>query len=106
MAIPGLPGGFIIYQGHLFPLNGHLWTQAFPVLGPFARRLRLPSAGRVELHLVDHWGAPNVPLLRRGRVAAWLGLAHRLAPDPVVGGFFGESALWMEEIRRNPAETP
>ena len=24
MAIPGLPGGLIIYQGHLFPLNGHL----------------------------------------------------------------------------------
>ena len=25
MAIPGLPGGLIIYQGHLFPLKGHLW---------------------------------------------------------------------------------
>ena len=24
MAIPGLPGGLIIYQGHLFTLNGHL----------------------------------------------------------------------------------
>ena len=24
MAIPGLPGGLIIYQGHLFPLKGHL----------------------------------------------------------------------------------
>ena len=24
MAIPGLPGGVIIYQGHLFPLKGHL----------------------------------------------------------------------------------
>ena len=22
---PGLPGGLIIYQGHLFPLKGHLW---------------------------------------------------------------------------------
>ena len=21
---PGLPGGLIIYQGHLFPLKGHL----------------------------------------------------------------------------------
>ena len=24
MVIPGLPGGLIIYQGHLFPLEGHL----------------------------------------------------------------------------------
>ena len=24
MAIPGLPGGLIIYQGHLFPLKGRL----------------------------------------------------------------------------------
>ena len=24
-AIPGLPGGLIIYQGHLFALNGHFW---------------------------------------------------------------------------------
>ena len=25
MAIPGLPGSLIIYQGHLFALKGHLW---------------------------------------------------------------------------------
>ena len=25
MAIPGLPGSLIIYQGHLFPLKGYLW---------------------------------------------------------------------------------
>ena len=24
MAIPGLPGGLVIYQGHLFPLKGHM----------------------------------------------------------------------------------
>ena len=29
---PGVLGGFIIYQGHLFPLKGHLW------LGPFGER--------------------------------------------------------------------
>ena len=23
----GLPGGLIIYQGHSFPLKGHLWSQ-------------------------------------------------------------------------------
>ena len=22
---PGLPGGLIVYQGHLFALKGHLW---------------------------------------------------------------------------------
>ena len=27
MAIPGLPGGLIIYQGHLFPLKGHPWAE-------------------------------------------------------------------------------
>ena len=30
MAIPGLPGGLIIYQGHPFPLKGHMgitWFQ-------------------------------------------------------------------------------
>ena len=26
---PGLPGGLIIYQGHLFPLKGHLWFPQF-----------------------------------------------------------------------------
>ncbi|CAJ1354681.1 unnamed protein product [Effrenium voratum] len=39
-------------------LSHHLWR----------RSARLRGQGRVELHLVDHWGAPNVPLLRRGRV--------------------------------------
>ena len=29
MAIPGLPGGLIIYQGHLFPLKGHLCASFF-----------------------------------------------------------------------------
>ena len=24
---PGLPGGLIIYQGHLFPLKGHLCSE-------------------------------------------------------------------------------
>ena len=27
MAIPGLPGNFIIYQGHLFALKGHFCLQ-------------------------------------------------------------------------------
>ena len=26
---PALPGGLIIYQGHLFPLKGHLWQPEF-----------------------------------------------------------------------------
>ena len=26
---PGLPGGLIIHQGHLFPLKGHLWQWSF-----------------------------------------------------------------------------
>ena len=26
---PGLPGALIIYQGHLFPLKGHLWLQIY-----------------------------------------------------------------------------
>ena len=26
---PGLPGGLIIYQGHLFPLKGHLCRESF-----------------------------------------------------------------------------
>ena len=35
---PGLPGGFIIYQGHLFPLKGHLWSGASPTdFRPFRR---------------------------------------------------------------------
>ena len=29
--VPGLPGGFIIYQGHLFPLKGHLWQRHIAV---------------------------------------------------------------------------
>ena len=30
MAIPGLPGGLIIYQGHLFPLKEHLCKEHRP----------------------------------------------------------------------------
>ena len=29
---PGLPGGLIIYQGHLFPLKGHLWKGPSAIL--------------------------------------------------------------------------
>ena len=31
---PGLPGGLIIYQGHLLPLKGHLWLDG--EVGKFA----------------------------------------------------------------------
>ena len=36
MAIPGLPGGLIIYQGYpSIPLKGHLWAEGEDVFGFF-----------------------------------------------------------------------
>ena len=39
MAIPGLPGGFIIYQGHLFALKGDLWLVWLDIDGVHCIRL-------------------------------------------------------------------
>ena len=58
---PGLPGGLIIYQGHLFPLKGHLCVYVFPHFSTysFARRVllrgKLPLA-RVGVRLLIAFG--------------------------------------------------
>ena len=37
MGFPGIPGGLIIYQGHLFALKGHLCATAFCKAASFER---------------------------------------------------------------------
>ena len=87
MAIPGLPGGFIIYQGHLFALKGQLWLQPLEQPMPSLTRRRpifpAPSSvvafGDVDSPLFREAPKPRVPVSPRdsfagtsvGRVKKW-----------------------------------
>ena len=49
MAILGLPGGFIVYRGHLFTLNGQLCASPVPLCrGPALAALFGVDLGRKD----------------------------------------------------------
>ena len=71
LAIPGLPGGLIIYQGHLFAPKGHLWVRkhgqakGFLLVAIARRRLRAASLGWTSA-TVDSMPLDSSSCRRRG----------------------------------------
>ena len=77
MVIPGLPGGLTIYQGHLFPLKGHLCSCCQKVWPPKCRcssryaNLVLKNSGKESaaiLFAVWLKGFPTFPMVKTAQL--------------------------------------